>query len=355
VRTVHVVVPDGIDDPRRPSGGNVYDRKVCASLPGAGWRVHEHPVPGPWPEPDARAAEALAQSLRRVPDDAVVVVDGLIASTTPSVLVPAAVRLRLVVLLHLPLGAEPPGHVVPGARDRERAVLAAAQATVTTSEWARGLVLRTHPVLADRVHVAAPGTDPAPLAPGSLDGGRLLCVATVAWHKGHDVLLTALAGLRDLQWQCVCVGPPGRDTAFVEELRRRVGAAGLSDRVCLSGALAGSALESAYACADVVVLPSRGETHGMVVSEALAHGLPVIATAVGGVPDAVGRTADGRRPALLVPPDDPASLAAALRRWIVDAPLRDRLRQSAAVRRVELPGWSTTARAMAYALSRAAA
>jgi glycosyltransferase involved in cell wall biosynthesis len=354
VRTVHVVVPDGIDDPSRPSGGNVYDRRVCASLPGAGWRVEEHPVPGAWPEPDAPAEQALAHALDRVPDEAVVVVDGLIASGAPSVLVPAARRLRLVVLVHLLFGAEPPGHRVAGARERERAVLGAARATVATSRWSRALILRTHPVEARRVHVAAPGTDTAPRAAGTPDGGQLLCVANVAWHKGHDVLLTALAGVRDLPWRCRCVGAPAQ-AGFAADLRRRADAAGLSDRLDFPGALTGSALDRAYASADVVVLPSRGETHGMVVGEALARGLPVIATAVGGVPDAVGRAADGRRPGLLVPPEDPEALAAALRRWLVEAPLRERLRQTAALRRTELPDWSTTARAIADVLSGAAA
>ena len=93
----------------------------------------------------------------------------------------------------------------------------------------------------------------------------------------------------------------------------------------------------------------------MVVGEALARGLPVIATAVGGVPDAVGRSADAGRPALLVPPDDPAALAAALRRWLADASTRDRLRQAATVRRADLPDWSATARAFANVLTRAAA
>ena len=52
---VHVVVPYGIDDPRRPSGGNVYDRRVCRGLVALGWSVHEHAVAGRWPRPDAAA------------------------------------------------------------------------------------------------------------------------------------------------------------------------------------------------------------------------------------------------------------------------------------------------------------
>lgn len=355
MRTVHVIVPEGIDDPRQPSGGNVYDRRMCAGLPDTGWRVDEQAVGGAWPWPDAAAERALAQSLHRVPDDAVVLVDGLIASSAPSVLIPAARRLRLVVLVHLPLGHQPPGHQVRGAREREGVVLGAARATVATSEWSRALLLRTHPLEPGRVHVAEPGADAGPVAPGTPDGGQLLCVAAVTWHKGHDLLLTALSGLTDSAWRCVCVGSVSREPAFVADLHGRADAAGLRDRLVFTGALVGGELDSAYAGADVLVLPSRGETHGMVVGEALARGLPVIAAAVGGVPDAVGRARDGRRPGLLVPECDASALAAAIERWLSEPLLRAQLRDAAALQRTELPGWSTTARRIADVLARVAA
>ena len=104
---VHVVVPDGIDDPARPSGGNAYDRRVCRGLAAIGWSVREHAVAGSWPRPDAAACAALAGVVQRIPDGAVVLLDGLIASAAPEVLVPQAGRLRLVVLVHMPLGDRP--------------------------------------------------------------------------------------------------------------------------------------------------------------------------------------------------------------------------------------------------------
>ena len=118
---VHVVVPDGIDDPARPSGGNAYDRHVCRGLASLGWSVHEHAVPGCWPRPDAASSAALARVVQRIPDDAVVLLDGLVASTAPEVLVPQASRLRLVVLVHMPLGHRPAddgGRRRPGAGTR---------------------------------------------------------------------------------------------------------------------------------------------------------------------------------------------------------------------------------------------
>ncbi len=194
--TVHAVMPDGIDDVARPSGGNVYDRHVCRGLGALGWSVHEHAVHGFWERPDAASFAALAGVVERIPDDAVVLLDGLIASTAPEVLVPHARRLRLVVLVHMPLGHRPAGQDADAARPRERAVLSAATAVVTTSAWTRRRLLELYPLTHHRLHVAEPAVDPAALAGGTADGGALLCVAAITYDKGHDVLLEALESAR---------------------------------------------------------------------------------------------------------------------------------------------------------------
>ncbi|MCZ2836990.1 glycosyltransferase family 4 protein [Modestobacter sp. VKM Ac-2985] len=332
---VAVVLPPGVDDPGRVSGGNRYDRRVCDGLRGCGWTVEELTAPGSWPHPDPGARAALGRTLDDLPDGAVVLVDGLIASAAAAVLVPRSARLRLVVLVHLPLG----GAEVPAGE--EEAVLGAARAVVATSGWTRDHLLAHYRLDPAAVHVARPGTDPAGAAPTSPSGGRLLCVAALTPIKGQDLLVEALAALTELPWTCRLVGPLDRDGEFVAALRRRVEAAGIADRVELPGVAAGAALEREYRTADVLVVPSRVETFGMVVPEALAAALPVVATAVGGLPEAVGCTPTGR-PGLLVPGPDPAALAEALRCWLTDPELRARLRDAARLRRGTLPGWSET-------------
>ena len=349
--SVHVVVPDGIDDPARPSGGNTYDRRLCQGLGLLGWSVHEHAVPGDWPRPDAAAFDALTAIVGRIPDDAVVLLDGLVASTAPEVLLPHARRLRLVVLVHMPLGHRPSPDAADDVRMRECAVLSAAAAVVATSEWTRRRLLGLYPLAADQVHVAQPAVDVADLAAGSVAGGALLCVAAVTFDKGHDVLLDALAMICDLSWQCVCVGSLERDPVFADGLRRRLLEARLQDRVSFPGPRTGAELDRSYAAADLMVLASRAETYGMVVAEALARGVPVVATDVGGVTEALGHGAGGLAPGLLVSPEEPAALGAALRAWLDDPELRGRLRQAARERRESLSPWSTTTSAIAAVLS----
>ncbi len=352
VATVHVVLPGDIDDPAAPSGGNAYDRRVCAGLTEAGWTVRELAVPGAWPDPGPAGHTALAGALAAVPEHGVVLLDGLVACAAPQAVVPHAGRLRVVVLVHLPLGDET-GLTPQAAAEldaRERETLRAAAAVVATSRWAARRLIEQHGLPAGRVHVAAPGVDTSPIATGGDGATQLTCVAAVTPRKGHDVLVAALAALSDLPWRCGFVGALDRAPGHVAELRRTVAACGLGDRVCFAGPRTGDGLAAVYAGTDLAVLASRAETYGMVVTEALARGIPVLATGVGGVPEALGRTPDGRLPGLLVPPDDPSALANALRRWLTEPDTRRHLRRAAHDRRATLAGWAATARTVAAIL-----
>jgi glycosyltransferase involved in cell wall biosynthesis len=351
-REVHVVLPADVDDPAVPSGGNVYDRRLCGALAAAGWQVREIAAAGSWPHPDAAAREGLAGALAALPGGARVLLDGLVACAVPDTLAAQSGRLRPVVLVHAPLGAESglDTAAMAALEDLERRALRAATAVIATSGWSGRWLVEHHGLPAARVHVAPPGVDPAPLAAGTDGASRLLCVASVTHRKGHDVLVEALARLGEFAWSCECVGALSRDPGYVAQVRRLIAAYRLDGRVCLAGPRTDARLAATYAAADLMVLASRAEAYGMVVTEALARGIPVLATDVDGVPEALGRGADGP-PGMLVPPGDPAALAAALRTWLTDPPLRDRLRAAARDRRATLAGWEATSRAVAAVLA----
>jgi glycosyltransferase involved in cell wall biosynthesis len=192
--------------------------------------------------------------------------------------------------------------------------------------------------------------DAAPLASGTDGASQLLCVAAVTPRKGQDVLVEALATLTELSWSCVCVGSLDRAPGYVDQLRRLTGRYELDSRIRFVGPLTGDDLAASYAAADLLILPSHAETYGMVVTEALSRGIPVLATAVGGVPEALGHAPDGSLPGMLVPAGDPIALAGALRRWLGEPDTRHRIRSAARDRRATLHGWEVTTQAMAGVL-----
>ena len=347
---VHVVVPEGFDDPGQPTGGNIYDWQVCAGLAEAGWEVLVATVAAAWPVPDSGARAELTRIVSAIPDGEMALIDGLIASPTAAQLLPHAGRISMTVLLHMPLATALDRRHDASAQRSERVVLRAAMGVVVTSEWTRQQVLTRYEIPAGRVHVAQPGADRVAAPPRPVRG-RLICVGTLGRHKGQDLLVEALAELGDLDWHCVLAGPLDRDPEFVDQLQTRITRLGYGHRVRLTGVLTGEALSRAYTTADLLVAPSRSETYGMVVTEALAHGLPVVAAAVGGLPEALGSTANGSGPGQLVPPGDPAALAAALGDWLGDEGHRHRLRAAVRQRQLTLHGWEQTTQEITDALT----
>jgi glycosyltransferase involved in cell wall biosynthesis len=221
----------------------------------------------------------------------------------------------------------------PGARRPARRVIA-------TSEWTRSELARRQVVPPDLVDVAPPGSDDAPLASGTVNGGALLCIGVVAPQKGQDLLIDALSRLPDTgDWSCTLAGSLDADPEYAQRLASRVADAGLTERVTMAGVLTEDQLDRAYRRADLLVAPSRAESYGMAIADALRRGIPVIASSAGGIPQTVA----GSRAALLVPPDESAPLADVLRRWMLDPALRARLKAEARRGRGRLPRWSETA------------
>ena len=341
-------------DPEQITGGYLYDRHLARELEAAGWTVTLTGLDGSFPGPNETARRSLDQALAALPAGSRVLLDGLAMGAFPGVIDTHADRLDLTALVHHPLGDE--SGLAPARRDQlleleTRALERVSRIIVTSDFTARRLEALGLPPAS--IHVAPPGVTPAPVCAIARDdaalGGQavpqLLCVAHLAPRKGHDVLLEALNHLTDLPWHCHWVGSPDRDPPWTDGLRRQCRALGLGGRVTLHGELGAEHLALAFDAASVFVLPSRYEGYGMVVTEALARGLPVITTTGGALADTLPTGAG-----LAVPADDAPALADALRRWLTDASLRARLIAGARAARGRLPDWSETARRVAVAL-----
>jgi glycosyltransferase involved in cell wall biosynthesis len=331
-----------------PTGGYAYDRRMMTELGDLGWRIDLLDLGEGFPWPD-EATRATAQSrLLAMPAGRCIVVDGLALGVLPETASQLAGRNPLLALVHHPLALEWGLSVkqADALRASERAALAAVQGVVVTSAATAQLVASDYGVPAERITVARPGSDPALMSQGSQDGVvRLLSVGAIVPRKGFDVLIAALATLTDLSWRLTIAGDRTRDRNAAARLDADIARHALGDRIAAPGAVSPQRLAALYAEADVFVLASHFEGYGMAYAEAVAHGLPVIGTSAGAIPDTVPPDAG-----LLVDPGDSFALARALRRVIGDADLRQRLASAARAAAPQLPTWRHSAEIFARAL-----
>jgi glycosyltransferase involved in cell wall biosynthesis len=347
-----VIVPG---DPRQRTGGYLYDARVVEGLREMGWSVTVTGLAGRFPVADESAEAAMRAALAGLPDGARVVIDGLALGGLPDVVADQSQRLDLTALVHHPLADETGLEQSLATRllASERRALAACRRVIVTSRFTARR-LRELELFRGSPRVVEPGVAPAALAASSerLLAGRagprsqrLLCVASLTPRKGQDLLLQALSALRGHAWHCVMVGSAGRDPDFAARLGAMARELGIAERVEWAGECDEAELDHHYHRADLCLLPSHYEGYGMVVSESLARGLPLVASTGGALADTVPGDS-----ALTFPPGDVEALAAALSRWFDEPALRLRLIEAAAARRRTLPDWSVTVRSLASAL-----
>jgi glycosyltransferase involved in cell wall biosynthesis len=333
------VVPGRLD---QLTGGYLYDRHIIEGL-----RARRRTVEVIELTPDGNIHAFAA-----LPDGATTIVDGLALPSLKQVIVKQRSRLRLVAVIHHPLSEET--GLSPAAAKRvaglEAAMLPLFHAVLCPSKQTAAAVER-YSVPPDRIAVIPPGTAKPTLFRRRRGRIRaLLSVASLIPRKGHRVLIEALVRIRDLDWNLICVGSLERDPGTAREIRNIISAAHLERRVKLVGEQPPIVVCRAYQAADAFVLPSFHEGYGMAYAEAMAHGLPIIATTAGAIPETVPRTAG-----MLVAPGDPVALALALRRMIVQPALTARLSAGARAAGARLPSWRQATEQWEQALDRLAA
>jgi glycosyltransferase involved in cell wall biosynthesis len=323
------------------TGGYAYDRRMIAGLRELGWQVDLVGLGDGFPTPSVAQKANAEALLLAAPSAHPIVVDGLAFGALPEVAA-SLHRLRPVVaLVHHPLALET--GLTPVASRRleisERAALASTRCVVATSRWTADLLVERYGVARGGVAVVLPGTDRPPLSAGSRDGPlEIISVGAIVPRKGFDILVEALAPLAPFRWRLAIVGDRQRDAEAVARLDGLIARHGLAQRIDCLGAVSAERLAALYARADLFVLASRLEGYGMAFAEALAHGLPILGTTGGAIPDTVPAAASR-----LVAPGDVAALSEALRELIEDEARRRALADAARAAAVTLPSWSEQA------------
>jgi glycosyltransferase involved in cell wall biosynthesis len=337
-------VPGDLDT---PTGGYRYDRRIIQELRNLGWLVDVVDIGDGFPFPSiAQRGRALGM-LSAVPAGCPTVLDGLAFGALPEAGALAS-HAPLIALVHQPLAMDPALDAIQAHTflETERAALRTAARVVVTSEATARTVIADYQVPLQRVSVVRPGNDQVPPARGSDDDlVRLLSVGSVVPVKGYDVLIAALARLSDMPWQLAIAGDRTRNEGFAAQLEADIAASGLDDRIAVLGAVPPEGIMELYLASDLFVLASRFEGYGMALAEAVAHGLPIVSTLAGAIPDTVPPGAG-----LLVPPNDAPALAQALRRLISNRAERRRLARNARAAAVQLPTWQESARLFADAI-----
>jgi glycosyltransferase involved in cell wall biosynthesis len=328
------------------TGGYAYARKLLKLLPTYGVRVRLVALPDAFPHPSSADLAETKRSLSGTADDAVLLIDGLAYGAMPTDLI-AALGRPVAALVHHPLGLE--SGLNPDRRSAllacEAAALAMAWRVIVTSPATARLLAADFGVSPERITVAVPGVEPAERARGTGSPVRLIAVGAVSPRKGYEDLIEALSGLRGLDWRLTIAGSLDRDPAASQRLRRMIEAQDLCGRVTLAGAVPDDVLGRLYDEADVFVSASLFEGYGMALAEAMARGLPLVASTGGAaaetVPDGAG---------LKAPPRDTDALRQALRRLIAGSRLRRDLADSSWAAGRHLPRWSETAATVARVL-----
>lgn len=338
-------------DPNQYTGGYIYDARISRALNAAGRPIETIGLAGRFPEADDTAEAALSAALAARADGESVIIDGLVFGALPDVVERESKRLRLIALVHHPLADESgiDGALADHLFESERRALAHAAHVIVTSAFTARRLVGAYGVVRHGLDIVEPGLDkPAQHAPRARNTTpRLLCVASLIPRKGHTVLIEALAQLIDLDWRCDCIGDIERDPACVNDVRQAIDRHGLGQRVHLTGSRPPDTLSAAYTSADLFVLPSYYEGYGMVVTEALAHGLPVITTTGGALADTLPDDAG-----VAVPPGDADMLADSLRRLLSDPEAHDALAAGASRAAAALPDWDQAGARFASVLDR---
>jgi glycosyltransferase involved in cell wall biosynthesis len=254
---------------------------------------------------------------------------------------------RIVALVHHPL------HLETGLAEARRAelfacegaALARADRVIATSAATAELLAADFAVPADRITVAEPGTEPKPRAGGTGRPIEILAVGALSPRKNYEALVATLEGLGDLDWHLTIAGALDRSPETARVLREAIAASGLGERITLRGQVDDRDLARLYGRADVFVSPSLFEGYGMALADAMAHGLPVVAS-MGGAPGATVPDGAG----LKVRPGDNAGFQNAIRRVISDPALRQSLADASWEAGQRLPRWRDTAARVAGVL-----
>lgn len=330
-------------DLNKITGGYAYARQLFKLLPHFGVEPHHLQLPGSFPFPISDDLETTSQLIAQVHPNTALMVDGLAYGALPRAVVDA-IEQRVIALVHHPLALES-GRTMQQQEDLRRTetvALSKAERIITTSSVTARVLEQDYGVPNNRVSVAEPGTQRAARAHGGNGTLKLLAVGAVISRKNYLGLIDALRQQEFADWELTIVGATDHDIAYARQVREAILGSGLRRQILLAGEVSQDELNAYYAGTDIFVMPSRYEGYGMVLTEALARGLPIVCTNAGAMAETVSDDV-----ALKVEPGNPSEFARALAILLENSEERRQRADAAWAAAQLLPSWDSCAQKVA--------
>ena len=326
------------------TGGYAYDRRVIAGLQTLGWQVQLISLGEGYPFPSQEQLAVAASLLLGQEAGVPMLLDGLALGVLPDLVPLMAERHPIIGLVHHPLALESglgPDQVAALQASEKNSLAHVKRVVANSPKTARDLT-DFYGVPLQHVSIILPGTDRRTnslstklASKQSSRPVQLLSVGAVIPRKGFHILMEALQPLKSLSWTLTIAGDVTRDAHAFAHLQEVICRCSLQDRVHVLGSVSDLELQSLYATSDVFVLASFYEGYGMVFAEAMANGLPIVATTGGAIPDTVPTQAG-----VLVTPGHVVALSDAIRSLVENDEYRLVLAQGAISAALQQPTWA---------------
>jgi glycosyltransferase involved in cell wall biosynthesis len=289
---LHFLCPGDINS---LTGSHIFTKRFAEGLKKNGHQITIHQLSNDFPFPSDKSLQTVQTILSLIPESDTIIFDNLISSSISALLKECAHRNHLICLFHLPLS------IYPGFSVYQREMLAFSESEslgfihhiLAVGPFVEKFLLQQG-IDKKKIILTFPGVEDCPqkkiYQPKPY---RLLSVANLIRSKGHVTLVKALSALNNINWILDCYGDLDLDRQYLADLQALIRRNNLQNKIFIHGTISGKALSDAYLSADLFIHPSEFETYGIALTEALAHGIPVIASTGGGtlstVPASMGK------------------------------------------------------------------
>jgi len=319
------------------TGGYLYNQRLAAGLSQKGHTVKVISL-AETPSDQSVLENALRRQLRQTEPGSCVVIDSIVLGMMNRVIKEHGNRYYFVGLVHLPatLDLHKTDKEMELAENELESMNALNQ-LVVTGNYIKQL-LEQAGLDGSKISIIEPGVDNFPRKRDYAGlPFELLCISNFSWIKGQMLLADALSRLTNRNWTLRMYGNMSAGKEYVDSLKKLIASRNLGGRIQLHDTLNREDISSAFLKADLFVLPTQFESFGMVLTESLAHGIPVVTTTAGNlvhtVPAGMG---------ILTEPGNVDELSFVLNRLFTDRNAYGSLCRSAALYYMMARSWEAT-------------